>query len=170
MADQHALDPVADRPHMPDGYGVPDDEEGRLPWDHVVRRLREAENYWVATADARGRPHSTPVWGAYLRDMVFLDGSPETKRGRNLAANPQVSVHLESASDVVIVEGRAEKVRADTGLASALAGEIARKYGPKGYSPTVDEYLGQEVIAVRPRVVFAWTEFPRTVTRFRLSS
>jgi nitroimidazol reductase NimA-like FMN-containing flavoprotein (pyridoxamine 5'-phosphate oxidase superfamily) len=165
---EQTQEPIADRPHMPEGYGVPEDREGLISWQHVVERLTEAESYWVATVDPQGRPHSTPVWGAYLRELIFLDGSTETKRGRNIAANPQVAVHLESASDVVIAEGRAEKIQIDPGLATLLAEETARKYGPMGYSPSANDYAGQAVWAVRPRVVFAWTEFPRTVTRFRL--
>jgi nitroimidazol reductase NimA-like FMN-containing flavoprotein (pyridoxamine 5'-phosphate oxidase superfamily) len=169
MRDMEMSLPLVDRPRMPDGYGVPEDADGLVAWEHVAERLRDAENYWVATADRRGRPHSTPIWGAYIRGMVFLDGSPETRRGRNLSANPQVAVHLESASDVVIVEGVAEQIQADADLAAVLAQDVARKYGKLGYAPSAENYLGQWVTAVRPRVVFAWTEFPRTVTRFRFS-
>ena len=84
MIDQE-LRPVVDRPYIPDDYGVPSDGDGLLPWEHVERRLREALNYWVATVDSRGAPHATPIWGAYVQNMLFLDGSPETRRGRNLA-------------------------------------------------------------------------------------
>jgi nitroimidazol reductase NimA-like FMN-containing flavoprotein (pyridoxamine 5'-phosphate oxidase superfamily) len=158
---------VVDRPHLPDGYGVPADDDGLLPWEHVERRLREAQSYWVATVDPAGAPHATPIWGSYVRDMLFLDGSPETKRGRNLASNPRVTVHLESASDVVIVQGTAEKVRIDESLAALVSGEISGKYSELGFSPSAADYLGQEMYAVRPRRVFAWTEFPKTLTRFR---
>jgi hypothetical protein len=166
MIDQQ-LNPVVDRPHMPDGYGTPEDDEGLLPWEHVESRLREAKNYWVATVDAEGAPHATPIWGSYLQGMIFLDGSPETKRGRNLATNPRVAVHLESGSDVVIVRGMAEKVRVDEHLAALLSQEVTRKYGDLGFSPTPEVYLGEDVYAVRPRLALAWTEFPKTVTRFR---
>ncbi len=86
--------PIADRPRMPEGYGVPENDEGLISWEHVEERLREAPNYWVATVDARNRPHATPVWGAYLDGLVFLDGSTETRRGQNMAGNPHVTVHL----------------------------------------------------------------------------
>src|SRR5579884_2390097 len=59
-----AAEPSASRPDIP-GYGVPEGDEGVLPWSHVVARLAEARNYWVATVGANGRPHAVPVWGIW---------------------------------------------------------------------------------------------------------
>ena len=48
--------PQASRPSMPDGYGVPDTDEGLLDWSWAVTRLESALNYWFSTT--RPRPPS----------------------------------------------------------------------------------------------------------------
>ena len=83
--------PRASRPHIP-GYGIPETEEGMLPWSHVVERVETARNYWVATVGGPlgtdGRPHTIPVWGVWMDRTLYHGGGPNTRRGRNLDANP----------------------------------------------------------------------------------
>ena len=104
------------RPYAP-GYGIPSHRRGMTSWDHVEERMAEAHNYWVATVRPDGRPHATPVWGLWV-DRAFYFGAGRRK-GRNLAENPNVAVHLESGDDVVILEGVAEVVT-DPGLVERL--------------------------------------------------
>ena len=100
-----------------------------LPWNHVLQRLTDSLNYWVCTTGPDGRPHATPVWGVVLDGTLYFDGSPETRRGRNLAAIPAVVVHLESGTDVVIVHGEAHEVHgADSDFYVRLAGAYRAKY------------------------------------------
>lgn len=87
--------PVADRP-SPKGYGIPDSDEGLLPWEHVTHRMDTAANYWVSTTDPAGRPHARPVWGAWVDERLFFGGG-ETFWARSLRANPSASVHLDSS-------------------------------------------------------------------------
>src|SRR5512133_1543967 len=101
------IPPKAGRPKMPDGYGVPEHNETVLAWDYVDGRMQASMNYWIITASTSGRPAATPVWGAWLDNKLFFDGSPETRRGRNISQNSHVVVHLESGSEVVILEGEA---------------------------------------------------------------
>src|SRR5512146_543866 len=82
--------PVAGRPVMPKDYGVPENDENLLPWSFVEERMAAARNYWVATATRDGKPAATPVWGAWVEGRLYMDGSPETRRGRNIAQNPRV--------------------------------------------------------------------------------
>lgn len=95
-------EPRASRPRFPQGYDVPTDESSLLPWSHDRARLEQAQNYWVCTATTGGKPHATPLWGAWVDDRLFFEGSPATRWGRNLTANPHATVHLESGSDVVM--------------------------------------------------------------------
>lgn len=158
--------PIVARPHAP-GYGIPEQRDGLLPWEHVIERLATARNYWVDTADEAGRVHATPIWGALIDGTLYVEGGPGTRRGRNIAENPNVVVHLESGDDVVIVEGTAEQiVPPDRALAEQLVGAIERKYGATGYHPTAEQWNDGGLYAIRPRKVFAWTAFPSDATRF----
>lgn len=158
--------PSAELPHLPEGYGLPTTTEGLLPWSHARERLERARNYWVATTRPDGRPHVSPIWGVWVDETFYCDGSPATRRGRNIAANPAVAVHLESGDDVVIVEGLAAQVAApDPALAARLAAAYGAKYAPD-YQPGPDQWKEGGLYAVRPRVALAWSHFPADATRF----
>lgn len=100
-------EPKASRPRIPREYGVTRDKKGLLPWSHVNERMTKAKQYWVCTVSPEGRPHATPVDGLWLDGRLYFGGSPKTRWMRNVAANPAVSIHLESASEVIILEGEA---------------------------------------------------------------
>lgn len=157
--------PTASRPQLPPEYGVSRKPKGMLPWSHVTARLTEALHYWICTVSADARPHATPVDGLWLDDRLYFGGSPRTRRHRNLAANPAVCVHLESASDVVILHGEARAQRPDRTLATRLAEASTRKYG---YAPKPEEYETSDIQVFRPRVVFAWTHLPKDATRWHM--
>ena len=161
------LEPVAGRPEVPAGYQPPGGEERLLPWQHARRRLEEARHYWVATVRPDGRPHVTPIWGVWLDDAFYFDGSPETRRHRNIAHNPAVAVHLEDGADVVIVEGVAEAV-ADPprSLTERLAAAYSAKYAALGYAPEPDTWDRGGLYRMRPRKALAWTQFPDDMTRW----
>ena len=159
---------IIDRPHVPADYGIPASDEGMLPWSHVVERMTNALNYWVGTTYPDGRPHVSVVWGVWHGDRFYFDGSPETRRGRNIAANPAVAVHLESGTDVVILEGVAEEVRnPDRELTVQLAAEYARKYAGHDYSPEPQQWDKGGLFAVTHNKVLAWSSFPTDMTRWR---
>ncbi len=88
-------------------YGVPDDLDGVLPWSWAEERLLASRNLWVITATAAGRPHAMPVWGVWQPDpATFLFScSPNSRKARNLAANPRATVAVDSTVEVVSVEG-----------------------------------------------------------------
>ncbi len=155
--------PTASRPHMP-GYGIPKDRKGLLPWSHVVERMTKAERYWICTVSPTGRPHATPVDGLWIDDRLYFGGMPGTRRNRNLTANPAVAVHLENSMDVVILHGDAEECRSpDRALTTRLAEASAEKYG---YSPKPEDFGKGGTFVVRPRVAFAWKNFPKDATRW----
>ncbi len=155
------------RPAMPTDYGVPDHDEGLLDWTWAVERLAAAKNYWFHTTRPDGRPHAMPAWGAWVDGAIYFDGSPETRRGRNLAENSSIVVHLESGDEVVIVEGEAVYQGKPTReIAEQLAAALAAKYSPT-YAPTPDTWDEGGLWRVRATVAFGWTSFPKDVTRWR---
>lgn len=87
-------------------YGGPSEHEP-LGWEWVSGQLAAAGLYWVVPRTQGEHPHPRPVWGVWVDNELQLSiGSPAIRQA--LEADPSVTVHLESATDVVIVEGRFE--------------------------------------------------------------
>ena len=153
--------PAAERPQMPESYGVPSSSEGMLTWDFVETRINAARSYWIATVHPDNRPQARAVWGVWVEDTLYFGGGADTRWARNLAQNPAVSVHLESADEAVILEGTVDRLTEDNAEAALLTridDAYEAKYGMRHGTP---------VFRLRPRVVFAWKEFPTTPTRWR---
>ena len=102
-------------------YGQPSATPG-LDWSWVDAQLAAAGTYWVI-ARTQGHPHPRPVWGIWESDHLCLSiGTPITLL--TLARDPVVTVHLDSGTDVVIVEGHA----AGTTSGADIIGAYNRKY------------------------------------------
>ena len=156
-------EPTATAPRMPAGYGAPPDGSGGalIPWSWAVERLEGAHNYWICTTREDGRPHAVPVWGLWLEEAFWFSTGRTSAKGRNLARNPAIVVHLESGDETVILEGDVEEAAGDL---ERYADAYEAKYA---YRPsTVDETNVTYVL--RPRAAQTWTEsgFPRDATRW----
>jgi PPOX class probable F420-dependent enzyme len=140
----------------------------RIPtaWAEVRLRLEQARNYWIVTHRPDGRPHAAPVWGVWMDGRVCFSTSPDAVKARNLVADPRVVVHLDSADNVVILEGTAAPLDgADLGRADEL-------YTAKYVVPRTGERIGigtGPAWAVTPALGHTWSEvvFPETMTRWR---
>jgi nitroimidazol reductase NimA-like FMN-containing flavoprotein (pyridoxamine 5'-phosphate oxidase superfamily) len=150
-------------PHVPADYGLKPRKQ-YLPFAHAEARLTKSRNYWICTARPDGRPHSIPVWGFWIEGALYFGTGRASRKSRNLAHNAEVSIHLDSGDDVVILEGTAVEV--DPSNKSQLK-KIDAASRSKYKMP---QALGREVVlySVRPRVVLAWTEkdFPNNATRW----
>jgi hypothetical protein len=106
------------------------------------------------------------VW---VDGTLFFDGSPRTRRGRNIAANPAVVVHLESGKEAVILQGEVYEVKEgpDPALAQRLAAAYRAKYREMGYAPEPDSWKEGGLYRLTPRSAFAWNQFPQDATRWR---
>jgi len=155
---------------MPDGYGVPETAEGQLSWATIEEKLRAATEFWMATTRPDGRPHVVPRWGAWVDGHFYYDGSPQTRHVQNLLRNPNTVLHLESGTDVTILEGesrQSEPVALELG--TRIAAEFSRKYKEKGYEPEPSAWSGPDaggLCVFTPRKALAWTSFPSDATRF----
>lgn len=154
------IEPVAERPYIahPE-YGIPADIDGTLVWKDVRDRLAAAHNYWICTSSADGVPLGRPTWGVLWRDVICFGGGPKTKWSKNLAANPRVSVHLESGDQVVIAEGVVDRI---TDPDDERLKEIDDLYEAK-----YEMRHGPPIWLLAPDRVLAWTDFPKDMTRFR---
>ena len=159
--------PTAERPRLPKDYGVPRTTKGLLDWSHVESRLAAARVYWIVTSGRGGRPRVRPLDGLYVDGTLYFGGSPATRWARDIEANPNVSVHLDGGTDVVILEGTAQNLEHGPGadVAERLAAMSSEKY-PE-YGMTAADYAGPGPFAFRPSLGFAWTSFPKDVTRYR---
>ncbi|HEY7123381.1 MAG TPA: pyridoxamine 5'-phosphate oxidase family protein [Ktedonobacterales bacterium] len=135
------MEPEISQPRMFGGHLEPK----RLPWKWAVARLTQARNYWIATTRPNGQPHCRPVWGVWHNDALYF--STGSLAWKNLASNPAITVHLESGSQVVILEGVAEDGRNAPGLE-----EVACLYHEK-YHWTLEP---GDVQIMRPQVAFGW--------------
>jgi nitroimidazol reductase NimA-like FMN-containing flavoprotein (pyridoxamine 5'-phosphate oxidase superfamily) len=86
------------------------------PWAQADERLSTPErerNYWLASVRPDGRPHVMPILGLWLDGAFHFITGERTRKGRNLAGNPQCVVAASSkalpALDVII-EGHATRV------------------------------------------------------------
>jgi hypothetical protein len=158
------MQPIADRPDMPDGYlgGAP------LPWSWAEEQLVEERNYWVTTIGPGARPHVRPVWGVWLDDTFQF--STGARHATNLASDARVTVNCESGDECVIVEGHG----------FGTTDESLREKFIAAYEPKYDWEMTMDFVdtlyVVRPMVVFGWigaeiatgaTLFGATATRWQ---
>lgn len=144
--------PVASPAEAPPVYGFPEGVDGLLPWSYAEERLERARNYWLATTRPDGRPHVTPLWGVWVDGALYFNGLPTARWARNMAANPAVSVHLESGDEVVILEGAAEDVVTDADTGRRVVEAWDAKYGRLHPEPATDG-----LFRLRPRTARAWS-------------
>jgi PPOX class probable F420-dependent enzyme len=169
MANSSTLpkNPQADRPAMPSGYGIQpvEDEKNLIPISHVEEQMRKSRNYWVCTTRPDGSPHVMPVWGVWLDGSFFFSTDPQSRKGRNLAANPHIAVHLESGDDVVILEGVIQIMR-DSALLKRADEAYYMKYQ---FHLTEDVQNPGLVYRLQPKIAFTWfeTNFPASATRWK---
>jgi len=158
-------EPKADRPHVP-GYGIPKSMKGTLPWSWAQERLGRAMVYWLATTGSNQAPHLIPIWGAWVDDRWYVEGGP-TRWQRNLRQNPKMAIHVEFGEEVVIVEGDAgEIVAPNSRVATAILAGYA-KYKTIGYEAEEANFSPRGWWELRPVKAFAWSSFPKDMTRFR---
>lgn len=152
-------EPKRTRPHMP-GYGVPRSIKGALHFSHFENRFAANRNYYIATVTPKGQPHVMPVWGVWSGGKFFFSTGSTSRKGRNLAKNPNVVITTEDATAPIILEGTA--TIAKTYKTAATAYE-------KKYDFQLTPDIG-DIYVVTPAKAFAFIEaaedFGETATRW----
>ena len=145
------------------GWQVADRErnwEARRRAGRVQERMADAWNYWLATVTHEGNPHAAPLWGIWVEDQFYFSTGASSRKGHNLAHNPNAVVHLESGDETVILEGVVEPV-----APGPLFDELDRQYYDK-----YDVHLTADnpVYGLAASKAFAWRErdFPTSATRW----
>jgi hypothetical protein len=128
-------------------YGTPSDQ-GLLAWSWVEEQLEAAGTYWLVARNP-GHPHPRPVWGVWHGQRLHLSvGSPTLLR--SIERDPVVTVHLDSGTDVVIVEGTTGRATERGPLSS-----VFEAYNAK-YDWDYDVAQYGALIVVQPQRVLAW--------------
>jgi hypothetical protein len=167
------IEPVAERPHMPD-YGVDTDDWSPLPWSWAETKLDGGRNYWIVTASDGARPHALPAWGVWNGEeqrFAFSCG-PRSRKAANLRANPQATIAVDETVECLSLEGHAEQV-ADDSRASEWIDRYLAKYQPMAPDLSAD-FLRQNLIFefVPERafgVIEREEEFAARATRWRFA-
>jgi PPOX class probable F420-dependent enzyme len=77
---------------------------------HAAERLRSEILGWLTTVTPDGAPRPVPVWFVWDGDRsILLYSRPEKRKLANIAANPNVSLNLDSdglEADIVVVWGQ----------------------------------------------------------------
>lgn len=157
--------PKVSRPHFPKGYV--DKPVSYVEWSWVAAQLTDSQNYWLCSVRPDGRPHVVPRWAVYVDGRIYYDGSPETRHAQNIDSNSNVSVHLESGDQVIILDGSSGPAGKPTPeLDAKLVKAYRKKYAPYGYSPKPHQWDQGGLYVFTPRQCIAWTKFNEDPTRF----
>lgn len=152
------------------GYGILDANEGEglLPWEWAAERLSVSHNYLVATTRPDGRPHMMPVWGLWLDGAFYFSTGRQSRKAKNLNANPHCVVSTERSEEAVIVEGVAQEI-ADPAQLQPFYESYKAKYD---WDLVEMGFANEPVYIVRPRVVFGIREndFTSSVTRWKFDN
>ena len=126
-------------------YGAQSDRAS-LPWPWVDQQLAGAGTYWVIARNP-GHPHPRPVCGIWSQQRLHLSIGSSTLL-RAIREERAVTVHLDSGTDVVIVEGL---IAAATPTTSPVIQACNQKCD---WDYQVSQY--GELTEVEPMKVLAW--------------
>ena len=157
------IEPQASRPDMP-GYGIAGPLEGRelLPWTWAEDRLVDSHDYWLATVHPAG-PHVTPVWGVWQDSAAWFSSSPQSRKAKNIAVNPQVVITTDNPLQPVVVEGEAEPV-VDHETIEQFTAWVNQKYRTE---IAVEFFAQNTCFRLGPRRVFSLDESDFTTSPTR---
>jgi nitroimidazol reductase NimA-like FMN-containing flavoprotein (pyridoxamine 5'-phosphate oxidase superfamily) len=153
-----------------------------VSWQQVSETLTAAELYWLTTVRRDGRPHITPLIGAWVGESFVFCTGPEEQKAQNLQHCALVAVttgvNTWNVGLDVIIEGTAERVTGrDT--TTELADSIREKYkGDWDFTPTDDGFGHTDdsgshtahVYRVVPAKVLAFAKSPHAQTTFRVAA
>ena len=161
MPFQNASPPGPIKMH-PD-YGVVGLGPEHATIEHLAQRFDTERTWWLATTRPDRRPHTMPVWGVTWEHQLIFSTGPVSVKGRNLAANNAIMLHLESGDDVAILEARAELIEPAT-LTADFVATYEAKYD---FAPDPADPKGAFFVA-QPIILLAWNEsrFAETAARW----
>ncbi|MGV9663791.1 TIGR03667 family PPOX class F420-dependent oxidoreductase [Nocardia niigatensis] len=117
----------------------------------VARRLAQDAVIWLTTVSPSATPQPNPVWFQWANEEFLIFTQPGTPKLRNIAANPRVSLNLNSTpagGDVIVLTGT---VRVDNDTTPAERDAFVEKYtdGLADIGMTRDQFFADYSIPLR---------------------
>lgn len=154
-----------------------------LSWRRAedLLRLQAPRTQFLGTVDVHGKPHAAPffaIW--YNGDFWFVSG-PETRKSRNLAANPACTLSVRLEGMDAVLEGAATRV-SDPGTLETLAAQFRDSGWPLEVIASTDGVTAPyaapsagpppwNIYRFRFHTVFGYgTESPDGATRWRFDT
>jgi len=102
-----------------------------IPWSRARDALAACRGpgvtFFLGTVRPDRKPHAAGIGAVWVDDTLWFVTGPETRKARNLAANPACTISCRLPGIDVVLEGRAERV-ADVDTLERLAA-VYRKAG-----------------------------------------
>src|SRR6476619_5552771 len=110
-----------------------------LPWSRPRDLLAASSaaphiTFFSGTVRPDGRPHAAGIGALWLDGDFYLTSGPETRKARNLAANPACTLSVRLEGIDLILEGEAFRVTDQPTLE-----EAARRYREGGWPAEVED-------------------------------
>jgi len=118
-----------------DIYGDPP-----IPWSRPLGQLEaiaakpytdpadRRKTFWLSTVRPDGRPHLAGIGALWVDGKFYFTSGSKTRKGRNLAENPNCAISVALGDIDLVVEGRAAKV-----TDAATLQRIAERFGAQGW-------------------------------------
>jgi hypothetical protein len=91
-----------------DRYG-----DAALDWNRATKALAAGPiggSFFLGTAGSDGRPHAAAIGAVWLDGDLYFVSGPETRKSRNLAANPACTASANLSGIDIVMEGEANRV------------------------------------------------------------
>jgi hypothetical protein len=105
-----------------------------IAWSRALKQLEAGPKgtFWLATTNPDGRPHVAGVGVLWVDGKIYFTSGADTRKGRNLAANPGCAVSVSLPGLDLVVEGRAVRI---TDRPTLL--RLAERFAAQGWPASV---------------------------------
>jgi nitroimidazol reductase NimA-like FMN-containing flavoprotein (pyridoxamine 5'-phosphate oxidase superfamily) len=166
--------PVAELLFGPeDAVPISTDEATVKPWSQARACLESTPKAWLSTMRPDGRPHAMPVLLVWVDDAPCFTTRPGSRKGKNLARNPQCVITAADETVDLVVEGTATRIRDEAGLrrvAAAFKSKYQWEFALRDGSAYEDSLPGSPEYGfyqVTPTRAFGYGPDGMTATRWR---
>lgn len=108
-----------------------------LPWsrprDLLAASATSNTTFFLGTVRPDGRPHAAGIGALWHDGDLYVVSGPETRKGRNLAANPACTISVKLEGIDLVLEGEASRV-----TDRPMLEEVARLYHETGWPAEVE--------------------------------